>query len=160
MNKIGFGGGCHWCTEAVFQSLRGVETVAQGWIASSSPNDAFSEAVIVTFDSEEIELSTLIQVHLMTHSSESVHPLRHKYRSAIYYDDEVMRIAAQDILDQIKSEWNRPFVTQILPLVEFKENQEKYLNYYQKNPTAPFCKNYIDPKLSLIKQQFSKNSKV
>ncbi len=84
MEKIGFGGGCHWCTEAVFQALIGVEKVEQGWIASEGENDSFSEAVIVHFDESTIDLSTLTAIHLFTHSCTSEHSMWKKYRSAVY----------------------------------------------------------------------------
>jgi peptide-methionine (S)-S-oxide reductase len=61
--SIGLGGGCHWCTEAVFQSLRRVTAVSQGFIASTAPHSSFSEAVIVEFDSMAISLAVLIEVH-------------------------------------------------------------------------------------------------
>src|SRR3954451_12716902 len=86
-NKIGFGGGCHWCTEAVFLSLKGVEQVEQGWIASQPPYDAFSEAVVVTYDPLVITLTDLITIHLHTHASTSNHSMRQKYRSAVYWFD-------------------------------------------------------------------------
>jgi len=67
--RIGLGGGCHWCTEAVFLSLRGVTSVKQGFIRSTSPNCSFSEAVIVQFDNAEISQEVLIEVHLRKHSA-------------------------------------------------------------------------------------------
>ena len=82
--KIAFGGGCHWCTEAVFQSLKGVEKVEQGFITSYDQNNTFSEAVIVDFNTEKIDLKTLVEIHLHTHKSTSNHSMRKKYRSAIY----------------------------------------------------------------------------
>ena len=82
--KIALGGGCHWCTEAVFQSLIGVERVEQGYVASTGNNNSFSEAVIVHFNTERISLKTLIEIHLHTHKSTSNHSLRERYRSAVY----------------------------------------------------------------------------
>jgi peptide-methionine (S)-S-oxide reductase len=66
LTKTAFGGGCHWCTEAVFQSLIGVAKVEQGWVASTAKNNTFSEAVIVYFDDNKIDLKTLIDIHLAT----------------------------------------------------------------------------------------------
>lgn len=67
MAKAGFGGGCHWCTEGVFQALRGVAQVDQGFVRSDAPADTWSEGVIVTFDPSVIPLATLSEVHLRTH---------------------------------------------------------------------------------------------
>ncbi|MEG8042407.1 peptide-methionine (S)-S-oxide reductase [Sphingomonas sp. LR59] len=69
MQKIGFGGGCHWCTEGVFQALLGVVEVEQGFIQSDAPWDAWSEGVLVHFDPAIIDLGTLAEVHLRTHSA-------------------------------------------------------------------------------------------
>ena len=69
MAKVGFGGGCHWCTEGVFQALRGVGQVEQGFLQSEAPADAWAEGVIVTFDPSVIGLTTLSEVHLRTHSA-------------------------------------------------------------------------------------------
>ena len=76
LTKIAFGGGCHWCTEAVFQSLIGVEKVEQGYVSSTEGYPSFSEAVIVHFNPRCIRLSTLIGVHLLTHKSSSPHSMR------------------------------------------------------------------------------------
>lgn len=75
-SKIGLGGGCHWCTEGVFESLLGVSKVNQGWIASSGKDSDFSEAVEVYFDPAVISLSDLIEIHLYTHASRSNHSMK------------------------------------------------------------------------------------
>jgi len=71
IEKIAMGGGCHWCTEAVFQSLKGVQLVEQGFIASHGNSDKFSEGVIVHFDPHLIPLEVLIEIHLHTHQCTS-----------------------------------------------------------------------------------------
>jgi len=159
MIKIGFGGGCHWCTEAVFQSLLGVREVEQGWISSTGIHTAYSEAVIVHFDPTVIDLTTLITIHLLTHSSTSMHSLRSKYRSAIYYFTAAQAATISNILEIQQKEFEKPIITTILPFLTFKKNTEQYLNYFLKNPNKPFCKNYIHPKLQYLKKRFSKQIK-
>ncbi len=96
IDKIGFGGGCHWCTEAVFQSLMGVIKVEQGWISAEGTED-FHEAIILHFNSDIISLKKLIEVHLYTHNSTSNHSMRIKYRSAVYAFTEVQQKEADRI---------------------------------------------------------------
>ncbi|SFB40749.1 peptide-methionine (S)-S-oxide reductase [Algoriphagus aquimarinus] len=154
--KIGFGGGCHWCTEAVFQALRGVSKVDQGWIASEGKFSSFSEAVMVTFDSESISLKTLIEIHLLTHASTSAHSFRSKYRSAIYYEHLEQKAMLEKAFEQAQEVVEGDAVTMILPLAEFKKNEEEFLNYYQSRPDAPFCQTYISPKLDMLRKRFTK----
>ncbi|MFV8343477.1 peptide-methionine (S)-S-oxide reductase [Flavobacterium sp. XS2P39] len=153
MNKIGFGGGCHWCTEAIFQAFHGVDRVEQGWIASVAPDDAFSEAVVVHFN-EEITLDTLIEVHLLTHSSSSAHSMREKYRSAVYYFDGGDNETIKRRILQLSSQNNLTYITRSLVFSRFRKNTENQLNYYLKNKEAPFCQTYISPKLALIRKKF------
>ncbi|CAM1342431.1 peptide-methionine (S)-S-oxide reductase [Tenacibaculum amylolyticum] len=156
-SKIGFGGGCHWCTEAVFQHLKGVLKVEQGWIASTGEEHTFSEAVIVYFDPELIDLKTLIEIHLYTHKSTSNHSFRKKYRSAVYtFSNEQALIAKQHILS-FQPDFNYEVITNVLPFVEFKISPEEFRNYYKNNPAKPFCKTYINPKLKLLLNKFSKH---
>ncbi|SMG12585.1 peptide-methionine (S)-S-oxide reductase [Marivirga sericea] len=157
--KVGFGGGCHWCTEAIFQSLIGVEKVEQGWIASAVPNDNFSEAVIVHFFPDEIELSILINIHLHTHSCTELHSMRSKYRSAVYAFSEKQEQEIKNILSDLQQEFEERIITEVLAFKDFKRNQENYLNYYYSNPEKPFCKNYISPKLKKLTDKFSRNVK-
>ncbi len=153
--QIGFGGGCHWCTEAVFQSLVGVEGVAQGFIKSVPPAETWSEAVIVTFDPMIIELAVLIEIHLRTHASTSHHTMRGKYRSAIYTFHDAQYDVSQGELNRLQPEFEEEIITSVMPYVGFKNSDERFHNYYQTNPERPFCKTYIDPKLAILRQQYS-----
>lgn len=155
LTKIGFGGGCHWCTEAVFQALRGVSFVNQGFISSTEPNEFYSEAVIVSYDSQIIDLKSLIEIHIRTHSSTSTHRLRDKYRSAVYYFSESQSAEATQALHEIQKDFEKQLVTKTLPFVAFKESVGQYQNYYQQGPDKPFCKLYIDPKLDRIRAEFA-----
>ncbi len=155
MQKVGFGGGCHWCTEAVFQSLKGVQKVEQGWICSSLPDASNeSEAVIVHFDKQIIPLDILIEIHLLTHHATSNHTFRAKYRSAVYTFSQSQEAQAALILEQKQALFSKPLVTRVYPFASFKGNLDKYLNYYQQNPEKPFCKTYINPKLQMLMKAY------
>ena len=138
ISKIGFGGSCHWCTEAIFQSLNGVENVEQGWIASQNEKSNFSEAVIVHFDAGIISLETLIAVHLHTHSCTSLHSMRLKYRSAVYVFNPEQTILSQHAIKILQSEFDSPIITKVELFHEFKLNQETYLDYYYKKSRKAF----------------------
>ncbi len=159
ISKIGFGGGCHWCTEAVFQSLKGVYNVEQGWIASEGEANAFSEAVIVEFDASIIPLEILIEVHLRTHKSTSEHSMRKKYRSAIYVFNQDEKANVSKILEVLQPKFSSQLVTQVLSFSKFKPSREEIVNYYYKNPQKPFCETYINPKLKLLLNAFSDYTK-
>jgi peptide-methionine (S)-S-oxide reductase len=89
--------------EAVFQSLLGVIKVEQGYVESIGDNSSFSEAVIVYFNSDEISVKTLIEIHLQTHQSASNHSMRHKYRSAVYTFSEVQKQEVEQIIATFQS---------------------------------------------------------
>lgn len=155
VNIIGFGGGCHWCTEAVFQTLRGVKSVEQGFIKSDPPHDSWSEAVRINFDPEIIPLSVLVAIHLRTHSSQSNHTFRGKYRSAVYVVSQSQKTAVDAILKDEQMEFDTPLVTHVLPLKEFKSSPDVFKNYYKTDPERPFCKAYIDPKLTKLRRDYA-----
>jgi peptide-methionine (S)-S-oxide reductase len=160
VQKIGFGGGCHWCTEAIFDALKGVQKVEQGWIRSSLPEtSSASEAVIVYFDSRTISLEILIEVHLLTHNATSAHSMREKYRSAVYTFSPSQQKVVQQILKQKQSLFDEPLVTKSYPFESFKVNMEKYLHYYKQNPAKPFCQTYIKPKLKMLLKRYSSYTK-
>lgn len=156
--KIALGGGCHWCTEAVYQALKGVEKVEQGYVSAVNKEN-FSEAVIVHFDAESISLERLIEIHLHTHKSTSNHSFRAKYRSAVYVYSEAQFRRAESFIEECQSEFKNALITEVLNFQGFKPPRTALHNYYQKNPEKPFCKKYIDPKLNLLLERFSKETK-
>ncbi len=156
LKRIGFGGGCHWCTEAVFQSLVGVEKVQQGWIASYEENNTFSEAVIIDYNPKLIPLEVLIEIHLHTHKSTSAHSMRKKYRSAIYIFNKNEESQTRRILDKLQLKFNDKLITQVLYYSKFKASRAEITNYYYKNPKKPFCETFINPKLKLLLEKFNK----
>lgn len=159
MQKIGFGGGCHWCTEAVFQSLICVIKVHQGWI-SSKEDLSFSEGIIVEYDGREIDLSNLIEIHLHTHSCTSNHSMRQKYRSAVYVWNETDKSYINSIIQSLQGDFIDPIITKAYEFDKFKENNEQYQNYYYNNPDKAFCSNFIEPKIQLLMNKFKKVYKI
>lgn len=154
VEKIGLGGGCHWCTEAVFQMLKGVKKVEQGFIASVGENSVFSEAVIVHFNPEKISLKRLLLVHLKTHSSTSNHNMREKYRSAVYTFSSEQEKLAMEILSELQKNFSHRLITKVYPFSDFRHSPEMYRNYFQKGRKKPFCKRFIDPKLRYLLKEF------
>ena len=154
ISKIGFGGGCHWCTESVFQSLKAVQKVEQGWIASNDENEYFSEAVIVHYASALIDLESLIEIHLNTHSSTSAHSMRNKYRSAVYTFSAGQFKDCIKIIEGFQSAFNDQLITKVQTFIDFKPSPAQFQNYYLKNPQKPFCERYIKPKLELMNKKF------
>ena len=155
LSKLGFGGSCHWCTEAIYQILIGVVRVEQGWISAHEEED-FHEAVIVHFNPQKISTERLIEIHLHTHSSTSDHSLRRKYRSAVYVFDEAQKELADKILENLQNDFDAPIITRTYLFKAFQSSEESFQNYYRNNPNKPFCKSYIDPKLKLLMTRFSK----
>lgn len=151
---IGFGGSCHWCTEAVFQSVIGVSKVEQGWIAPIG-NGKFSEGVLVHFDPLDVSLDLLVAVHLYSHSSTSDHFMREKYRSAVYVFNEKQGDQVIAAMVGLKKEFEAPIITQILGFGKFRLNSIEFLDYYASDNERPFCKNYITPKLEMLKERFA-----
>ncbi len=160
MEKIGLGGSCHWCTEAIFQSIIGVSAVKQGWIRSVLPNDGYSEAVLISFDEQKVGLDVLIQIHLHSHSCTANHSMRIKYRSAVYYFNNQQSNDALKILNNLQKDFDHPVITQVLPFIDFKINDIDSLNYYYSNPEKPFCQTYIEPKLKKLMDKFSERMNI
>jgi len=126
ISKIGFGGGCHWCTEAVFQSLKGVVKVEQGWIKSSGYATTFSEAVIVHYMPKKITLDSLIEIHLLTHSSTSDHSMREKYRSAVYYFSKKQKENTNRIILNLQVNFKNTIITKAYAFKEFRASSDNH----------------------------------
>ncbi|MDP5100273.1 MAG: peptide-methionine (S)-S-oxide reductase, partial [Nonlabens sp.] len=109
-HKLGLGGGCHWCTEAVMQVVPGIIQVDQGYIASVTPHERFSEAVLVTYN-DAVDLELLIDIHLETHASTVNHSRRNYYRSAIYCMDDAQIAAIRIVVSSLSRKRNKEYIT-------------------------------------------------
>lgn len=164
MEKVGLGGSCHWCTEAVFNVVIGVDKVEQGWISAHSAEDAdtitpFSEAIVVTYSPDKIDFADLIAIHLNSHSCTANHALREKYRSAVYVFNDKQHALTIAAMNALQADFDKPIITKVLAFNTFKLNQEKYLQYYQKNSENSFCQNFINPKLMRLRAKFQDSIK-
>lgn len=157
IEKIGLGGGCHWCTEGVFGSLKGINRVEQGWIAATDLPEKLSEAVIVHFNPDVIPLHDILDIHLLTHSSSSAHSMRKKYRSAVYVYSEDQYTSVENLLSRFREIGDRELITELLYFHSFKENIPDFTNYFFARPDAAFCKRYIHPKLALLTEKYSQH---
>jgi len=154
LTTIGLGGGCHWCTEAIYSSLKGIVSVEQGWIASKAPDDEFSEAVLVKIDEQQVSLQDVIEIHLNTHSSTSDHSMRKKYRSAVYVMSKMEKTKVQVLIEDLQKNFSERLITKALIFSDFKKSDDGYLDYFYKNPDKPFCKTYIQPKINKLMQSY------
>lgn len=159
VNKVGFGGSCYWCMEAIFLSLKGVSEVQQGWISPEGDEESFAEGVIVSFDEDVISLKTLIEIHLHTHSATSNHSMRKKYPSAVYTFSQEQEQAATAFIEELQEDFDKKLLTKALPFAQFNSSPEYMLNYYYSNPEKPFCQNVISPKLQKLVEQFGEQVK-
>ena len=154
--SITLGGGCHWCTEAIFQALRGVAHVDQGWASALDDPARFSEAVRVHFDPALIPLAALVTVHLHIHSCTADHALRRKYRSAVYLESTRQRAAVEAAIAAAQTDFPEPILTEVIRRGGFRQNRERYLDYYRRRPEAPFCRRHIHPKLEEVRRRFAR----
>jgi peptide-methionine (S)-S-oxide reductase len=168
---IVFGGGCFWCTEAVFKMLRGVESVAPGYAGGSTPCPTYeevstgttghAEVVEVTFDPDIVSLDTLFTIFFASHDPTTVDrqgsDIGPQYRSVLFYTTDAQREAAERFINTLNesSEYGAQIVTQVEPLTEFYEAENYHRDYFAKNPTAPYCQVVINPKLKKVQEQFA-----
>ena len=123
----------------------------QGWLASNPPADSFSEGILLEIDENIISLKDIICIHIDTHSSDSNHSIRNKYRSAIYVQNKTDRCRTLEIISFIYARIEKVKITQVLELNAFKlQTEAHYLDYYYKGHEKPFCKTYINPKLKKL----------
>lgn len=155
--------GCFWCTEALFQQLKGVISVTPGYTGGHRENPNYeqvatgvsghAEAIQITFDPAVISYETLLDVFWHTHSPTTLNQQGYdvgtEYRSAIFYHDEKQKVIAKESLQNIEKEelYSDPIVTEITKFDIFYPAENYHKEYYKKHPDAPYCKFIIEPKL-------------
>ena len=165
-----FGGGCFWCTEAIFKRIRGVKKVISGYAGDGRKNPSYKnvsegetghvEAIQVEFDTKEILYKDLVYIFFRTHDPTTINQqgadVGTQYRSIIFYTDENQKKIAEDGLKEAQNEYASPIVTEIAPFKEFFIAEEHYQNYYDKNPQTGYCRLVIDPKIQKLEKKFRK----
>jgi peptide-methionine (S)-S-oxide reductase len=166
-----FGGGCFWCTEAVFERLKGVVSVMPGYAGGTVANPTYeqvctgrtghAEVTRVEYDPAQISYHDLLVVFFATHDPTSLNrqgaDVGTEYRSVIFYTTDNQRRDAAALIDELNNSNSdgKPIVTELVPLKAFYEAEDYHQEYYRNNSLAPYCQIVIDPKLRKLHKQFS-----
>ena len=164
------GGGCFWCTEAVFLGLNGVNKVTPGYSGGHIKNPAYrevitgrtghAEVVQVEFDPQKVSFLEILEVFFMTHDPTTLnrqgHDVGTQYRSAIFYHNEHQKEIAKKVIEQFEQEkvYNDPIVTEVTPFEAFYVAEDYHHNYFAKNPNQPYCQFVVAPKVEKFKKIF------
>ncbi len=168
LEKATLGGGCFWCTEAIFKRLRGVEKVIPGYAGGHTFNPTYeevctgttghAEVVQITFNPEIIDYETLLRVFFATHDpttpNQQGNDYGPQYRSIILYHNENQRRVAEKVMEELAKEFDKPIVTEVKPLEAFFPAEEYHHNYFERNPTKPYCQVVIAPKVEKFVKNF------
>ena len=170
------GGGCFWCTEAVFTELKGVEKLESGYSGGTLQNPTYqevcsgrtghAEVVQVTFDPNVISYEELLKIFFTAHDPTT--PNRQgadvgtQYRSIILYHNEQQRLTAEKVIREVTAEgiWNAPIVTKLEPFTAFYKAEPYHQEYFKNNPRQPYCQLVIAPKVRKFREHYSNRLKI
>lgn len=166
-----FGGGCFWCTEAVFERLKGVMKVMPGYAGGHKENPAYeqvcggttghAEVIQIEYDPAVISYEALLSVFFSTHDPTTMNrqgnDVGTQYRSVIFYANEQQKQTAQEFIKKLGQEkiYENPIVTELKPLTNFYPAENYHQQYYDKNPEKPYCQIVINPKLAKLREQYT-----
>ena len=163
-------GGCFWCLEAVFDDLRGVESVESGYMGGDVANPTYrqvcagttghAEVVQVTFDPRVVSFRELLEVFFTIHDPTT--PNRQgadvgtQYRSAIFYHSPEQKETAEQTIAELNAEqvWDAPIVTEVAPAGDFYVAEDYHQEYFAQNPAQPYCRAVVAPKVAKFRQKF------
>jgi peptide-methionine (S)-S-oxide reductase len=170
-----FGGGCFWCTEAVFQEVKGVHSVVSGYAGGTVEHPTYyqictgttghAEVIQITFDADVISYAEILEVFWRTHDPTTLNrqgaDAGPQYRSVIFYHNDQQHAIAEQVKRDLEASgmWRRPIVTEIVPLTNFYAAEDYHQDYYQQNRYQPYCYVVIDPKLKKFRKDFSDKRK-
>ena len=161
-----FGGGCFWCIEAVFERLEGVKSVSNGYAGGKKENPTYeevsggwtghAEVIQVEFDPKKVSYEALLDLFWQAHDPTTLNrqgaDLGTQYRSIILYRNEAQKAAAEKSKKETAARFQKPIVTEIVPLARFYKAEGYHQGYYRNNPRAPYCSLVIRPKLEKLKR--------
>lgn len=158
-------GGCFWCTESIFQRLRGVVSVTSGYTGGDIPNPTYeqvcsgstghAEAIKIEFNSRQISYKSLLEIFFATHDSTTLNrqgsDVGTQYRSEIFYTTQLQKNQAESYINTIPN-----CVTKVSPLDIFYPAENYHQNYFNNHPNAPYCSVVINPKIKKLLTNFPK----
>lgn len=162
-----FGGGCFWCTEAVFQEVKGVEKVVSGYSGGNVPGHptyreicsgltGHAEVIQITFDADIISYEDILVVFMTTHDPTTLNKQGAdkgtQYRSVIYYHDDTQKEIADIVVKEVTPYYENAVVTEISALDVFYEAEKEHQDYYRNNQTQGYCSFVITPKLAKLRK--------
>lgn len=175
IQKITFGNGCFWCTEAVFQNLQGVKSVTSGYMGGHVKNPTYkdvctgrtghAEVVQIEYDADVVSLEEVLLVFFKTHDATTLNrqgnDVGTQYRSAIFYTTDEQKEIAEAMIKRLTDEqvFDNPIVTEITPASEFYKAEDYHQNYFNDNPYNPYCAVVIQPKLNKFAKEFKEKLK-
>jgi peptide-methionine (S)-S-oxide reductase len=169
MEKIAFGGGCFWCTEAVFKMIKGVHLVLPGYAGGTKEDATYekvstgetnhAEVAYLEYDSNEVKFHDLLTVFFASHDPTTVNrqgnDIGPQYRSVIFYSNEEQKNEALEFIKELNAtKEGGEIVTELSPLAEFFEAEEYHANYFASHPEQAYCKLIIHPKLDKVQKEF------
>ncbi len=165
------GGGCFWCTEAVFLELEGVSAVKSGYTGGTIPNPTYeqvctgrtghAEVIRVTYDPAVISYADLLRVFFATHDPTTLNrqgnEVGTQYRSAIFTETEEQARIAREVMAEIEARgiWGQPLVTVLEPLTVFYPAEAYHDDYFTRNPNAGYCRVIVAPKVAKVRKEFT-----
>lgn len=164
------GGGCFWCTEAVFQKVKGVKKVISGYAGGNAPGKptyreicsgltGHAEVIQITFDADVISYQDILVIFMTTHDPTTLNrqgaDRGTQYRSVIFYHDENQHRIAKEVLSQLQPYFNDKIVTEISELPIFYEAEQEHQDFYKNNIGYGYCTYVIEPKLSKLRKLHS-----
>ena len=168
---IVLGGGCFWCTEAVFDRVQGVVDVESGYSNGQALNPSYeqvctgrtghAEVVKVTFDPAEISLHEILEIFFVVHDPTTLNrqgnDVGTQYRSGIYYLDPVQRQVAEDVIREIgeSKTYRAPIVTEVEPLANYSSAEAYHQDYFLNNPNQGYCAFVVGPKVEKFQKTFA-----
>jgi peptide-methionine (S)-S-oxide reductase len=169
MQTFVLAGGCFWCLDAVYRTLRGVESVVSGYTGGKLPNPSYeavctgmtghAEAVAVTFDPEVIPAEVILDVFFTLHDPRQLNrqgaDVGTQYRSAMFYTDEEQREIFEAARDRASEVWDGGIVTEISPLGEYFDAEEYHQDFFAKNPGQGYCMAVAVPKVNKVRKSFA-----
>jgi len=162
--------GCFWCTEAIFEDLKGVQKVTSGYTGGFVKNPTYkdvcdeitghAEAVQIIFDPSIIQYTKLLEVFFMTHDPTTLNrqgaDVGTQYRSAIFYHNDQQKDEAEKVVSKLEQSgiWEDPIVTEITKASDFYVAEDYHQNYFNNNRTAAYCNFVIVPKIEKFQKAF------